>query len=92
MRPAEEVTIEFYTKGLPVTIDILLRRAKITTLTRIFEEAMLIEKDRNSLIPNLENETNQPSTSRRCCELIVKNPPEKKETNSFDMEGLQKVV
>ena len=50
---AEEVTIEFYIKGLLVTIAMLLKRTKLTTLAGNFDEAILIEKDRNSLIQNL---------------------------------------
>ena len=41
LRPAEEVTIQFYTKALPSTIVIFMKRAKLTILAKVFDETIL---------------------------------------------------
>ena len=48
LRLAEEVTIQFYTKALPPTIAMFVKRAKLATLAEVFDETILIEKDRNN--------------------------------------------
>lgn len=53
LRPAKEVTIDFYTKGLPTTIAMFVKRTKMTTLAEVFDETILIERDRNNLIGNI---------------------------------------
>ena len=92
MRLVEEVTIEFYTKGLPVTIAMFLKRVKLTTLAVVFDETVLIEKKRNNLVANMENECDNPSTSKKCTEQSDKNIPENKEASSFDLDSLQMVI
>lgn len=68
------------------------KRTKLTTLAKFFDETILIEKDRNILITNIQNESNNSSSSRKRIEHSGKNMPEKKETGSFDMESLQRVI
>lgn len=65
LRPAEEVTIQFYTKTLPATIAMFMKRAKLTTPAEVFDETILIEKDRNSLIGNLQNDVDIASSSKK---------------------------
>jgi len=92
LRPAKEVTIKFYTKGLPVTIAMFVKRTKLATLAKVFDETILVEKYINSLISNIQNEPDNPSFSRKCIEHSGKNMPEKKENGSFDMESLQRLI
>jgi len=80
LRPAEEVTIEFYTKGLLITIAMFVKRSKLATVDELFDESILIEKDRNSLIGNIQNDPDTSSSSRKCTEQSGKNPPEKKKS------------
>ncbi len=66
--------------------------SKLETLTKTFDEAILVEKDRNSLIVNLANKLDNPSTFKKYTENLGKNIQEKKETDSFDMEILQRLI
>jgi len=92
LRPAEEVTIQFCTKALPPTIAMFVKRAKLATLAEVFDETILIEKDRNSLIGNIQNDTDTSLSFIKCTELAGKNPPEKKDASNFDMDNLQRVI
>ena len=64
-RPAEEVTIQFYTKALPPTIAMFVKRAKLETLAEVFDETILIEKDRNSIVGNTQNDNEASSSSKK---------------------------
>ena len=53
-RPAEDVTVEFYTSSLPVSMAMFVRRAAKLTLAENFEEAIKFEKTCLLLKPILE--------------------------------------
>jgi len=91
-RPTEEVTLEFYTLALPLSVAMFVKREKLTTLEETFEEAILVEKEMTSLKTNPTNESNIASSSKKKNENPNKNSNDKKEQDNFDMENLQRVI
>ena len=62
-RPAEDVTIEFYTSALPVSMAMFVRQKAKLTLVENFEEAIKVEKDMTSTKANPRVDTDSASSS-----------------------------
>jgi len=69
-----------------------VKRSKLETLEETFEEAILVEKEMMSLKPHPTNESDGASSSRKKSENSNINNNEKKETDNFDLENLQRVI
>jgi len=91
-RPAEEVTLEFYTSALPLSVAMFVKRDKLATLEETFEKAILVEKEMTNLKSHPTNESDTASSSRKKNENPNKNVNDKKEQDNFDMENLQRVI
>ena len=81
-RPPEGVVIEFYTSSLLQTMEILMKQTHKITLHDNFTKAIRIEKDLTSLKGNQAND--KPSSGR----FPVKTHADRRDQDSFDMEGL----
>jgi len=53
-KPTNDVSIEFYTSTLPVSMAMFVKRDEKATLEEIFKEAIKVEKDMLSLKGNLD--------------------------------------
>ena len=62
-RPAEDVTIEFYTSALPVSMAMFVRQKSKLTLAENFEEAIKVEKDMSAIKANPGVDTDSASSS-----------------------------
>ena len=62
-RPAEDVTIEFYTLALLVSMAMFVRRAAKPTLTETFDEAIKVGKDMPAIKTNPRVDTDSASSS-----------------------------
>lgn len=85
-RPTKEVVTKFYNSVLPQTMAMFVKQAQKLTLQGNFAEAIKVEKDLASLKVNKRND--KPSTSR----APVKTHTHRREQDSFDIEGLQRMV
>jgi hypothetical protein len=43
-KPAEDVSIEFYTSSLPISMEMFVKNVEKTTLEATFKEAIKVEK------------------------------------------------
>ena len=85
-RPIERVVIEFYTSALPQTMDMFVKQKEKTTMQGNFTEAIKVEKDMASL------KVNQGNDKLSNIKNPMKSHTDRKEKDSFDIEGLQRVV
>ena len=92
-RPAEDVTVEFYTSALPVSMAMFVRQKAKLTLAEKFEEAIEVEKDMSAIKTNPRVDTDAASSSRKKTDSPTKNTnPEKKGQDSLDLDSLQRVI
>ena len=92
-RPAEDVTIEFYTSALPVSMAMFVRRAAKPTLTETFDEAIKVEKYMFAIKTNPGVDTDSASSSRKKTESPSKtSTPEKKGQDALELDNLQRVI
>ena len=85
-RPPEGVVVEFYTPTLPQMMAMFVKQTCKISLQDNFTEAIRIEKDLVSLKGSHTND--KPYSSR----VPVKTHANRRDQNSFDMEGLQRMV
>ena len=85
-KPTEGVVTKFYTLDLPQMMVMFIKQEQKTTLQGNFAEAIRVEKDMASLKLNQGN--NKPSGSKN----PIKTHMDRKEQDSFNIEGLQRVV
>jgi hypothetical protein len=90
--PAENLIVAYYTKALHQNIAIWVKRSKKATLLEAFEEASQIEKDILSLKDNICNEAETTSSSKKKIEILPRPPQNKTQSDSSDLENLQKVI
>jgi hypothetical protein len=90
--PAENLIVAYYTKALHQNIAIWVKRSKKATLLEAFEEVSQIEKDILSLKDNICNEAETTSSSKKKIEILPRPPQNKTQSDSSDLENLQKVV
>jgi hypothetical protein len=89
-KPVEDVTIEFYTSGLPMSMAMYVKNLEKGTLEEAFQEALKFEKNMTSLkgISSLE-----PSKYKGKGKVSTSKPSEdKKPYDSMDMESLQRII
>ena len=86
-QPSEEVRCEWYITALPSNLDIFVERANKTTLVENLTEALAVEKRVVAL------EKRSAIEERKYKKISFKEDTKKKQTkDSFDLEGLQKVL
>jgi hypothetical protein len=90
--PFENLIVAYYTKALHQNIAIWVKRSKKTTLLEAFEEASQIEKDILSLKDNISNEAEITPSSKKKIEILPRPPQTKTQSESSDLESLQKVI
>jgi hypothetical protein len=90
--PAENLIVAYYTKALHQNVAIWVKRSKKATLLEAFEEASQIEKDILSLKDNLSNEAEITPSSKKKIEILPRPPQTKTQSESSDLESLQKVI
>jgi len=90
--PAESFIVAYYTKALHHNVAIWVKRSKKSTLLEAFEEASQIEKDILSLKDNLSNEEEIIRSSKKKIEILPRPPQTKTQSETSDLESLQKVV
>jgi hypothetical protein len=91
-KPIVEVTIEFYTLSLPMSMAMFIKNVEKATLEATFQEALIIEKNMLSLKGNLEDESSKNKSKTKAKSHVTKSSKEKKYTDSMDMESLQRIV
>ena len=92
-RPAEDVTIEFYTSALPVSMAMFFRQKSKLTLVENFEEAIKVENDMSAIKENPGVDTDSASSSRKKTDSpTIKTNSEKKGQDALDLDSLQRVI
>jgi hypothetical protein len=92
LKPVEDVTIEFYTSSLPMSMVMFFKNVEKTTLEATFKESLKIEKNMLSLKGNPGVESSKEKTNPKTKSTATKTSEEKKDTDSMDMEALQRIV
>jgi hypothetical protein len=69
-----------------------VKNAEKTTLEETFKEALKIEKNMLSLKGNPRAESSKDKTNPKTKSIATKTSKEKKDTDSMDMEALQRIV
>jgi hypothetical protein len=87
-KPAEDVTIEFYTSSLPMSMEMFVKNTEKATLEATFQEALKIEKNMLSLKGNPRAESSKDKTKTKTKATVTKSSEEKKDIDSMDMESL----
>jgi hypothetical protein len=90
--PAENLIVAYYTKDLHQNVAIWVKRSKKATLLEAFEEASQIKKYILSLKDNLSNEAEITPSSKKKIEILPRPPQTKTQSESSDLESLQKVI
>jgi hypothetical protein len=90
--PAKSLIVAYYTKALHNNIAIWVKRSNKSMLLEAFEEASQIEKNILSLKDNLSNEAEITSSSKKKIEILTRPPQTKTQSETADLESLQKVV
>jgi hypothetical protein len=89
-KPVEDISIELYTSGLPMSMEMFVKNAEKSTLEEAFQEALKVEKNMMSLKGNPGEESSKDKGKSK--EIVSKPPEEKKNYDSMDMESLQRIV
>jgi hypothetical protein len=91
-KPTEDVTIEFYTSSLPMSLVMFFKNTEKTTLKSTFKEALKIQKNMLSLKGNFGVEFSKDKTNPKTKSTTTKISKEKKDIDFMDMETLQIIV
>jgi hypothetical protein len=75
LKPIEDVTIEFYTSGLPMSMAMYVKNSEKGTLEEAFQEALKFEKNMMSLKGSSNSE---PSKDKGKGKIFVSKPSEDK--------------
>lgn len=88
----EDVSIDFYTSTLPVSMAIFVKRGEKNTLEATFKESIKVEKDMLSLKINLGVQSSKYKSNTKTKATFTKPHEEKKYQDSIDVEALQIIV
>lgn len=87
-----DTTVEFYTSGLPPSMDMFIKRDEKGSLNESFEEAIKVEKYLLSMHGKIEMDDKKLITSSKKTGTQTKIPGDKKEQDFPDKESMAKII
>jgi hypothetical protein len=91
-KPTDDVSIEFYTSSLSVSMVNFVKRTEKGTMEDTFKEAIKVDKGILILKGNLGAEVSKDKSNTKSKVTLKKNPEDKKYQESMDMEALKRIV
>jgi hypothetical protein len=91
-KPTEDITIEFYTSVLPISMEMFVKTENKYTLEATFQEALKIKKNMLSLKGNPGVESSKNKNKNNTKAIVTKYLEETKDIDSMDMKSLQIIV